>query len=158
MKEHRQKSINSIPFQMIGKDRYLVKVADVYPDNCTETEEMVINKETLDALLRFKDEELRAQDKDKEHRAHKVYVYDDNFISELGYYVKSATGDVEAELFIEQVLSGYDSVEVKCAKYRFLHDLSMREIADILDIPLVSVHRIIETVKPALCKALKEAG
>ena len=33
----------------------------------------------------------------------------------------------------------------------------MREIADMLDMPLVSVHRILETVKPVLCKALKEA-
>ena len=30
MKEHRQESINSIPFKMIGEDQYLVKVTDVY--------------------------------------------------------------------------------------------------------------------------------
>ncbi len=157
MKKHRKETMNSVHFIKLGEDRYLIKVSEFYPNNCCEEEETVVREKDLDMLLTFKDEELRTQEQDADHRAHNIYVYDDNYISELGYFTDSFTDKVEAELFIEQVLEwyGYGTEYIECAKYRFIHKLSIRQTAAMINKPRETTNRIINIVKPLLYKELK---
>ena len=158
MKKHRKETMRSYNIKKLGENAFRIIVREFYTNNCCEAEELVVDKKTLEALLRFKDEEIRAQEQDDDHRAHNIYVYDDNYISELGFIVDSFTDDVEAELFVEQVLDsyGYSNDVIECAKYKFIHNLSIRQTAEMVNMSLARVHRIIKKTKPVLYNALKE--
>jgi len=129
MNKHRKETMNSVHFEKLGENRYLIRVSEFYPDNCCEEDETIVTEEHLDWLLTFKDDDIREQDQDDDNRAIGIYLGDDDYSGTIGLLTKTFTNDVETELWLEQVLADLGSLAIRRAKMALLQGYKNREIA-----------------------------
>ena len=83
MKKHRKETLESVHFEKLGENRYLIRVSEFYPDNCCEEDEAIISEEHLDQLLSFIDEEVREQEREDDNRAG-VFLGDEGYSGTVG--------------------------------------------------------------------------
>ncbi len=155
MNKHRKETMNSVHFEKLGENRYLIRVSEFYPDNCCEEDETIVTEEHLDWLLTFKDDDIREQDQDDDNRAIGIYLGDDDYSGTIGLLTKTFTNDVETELWLEQVLADLGSLAIRRAKMALLQGYKNREIAREENINHEVINRAMKIIRQRVEDLLK---
>ena len=158
MNKHRKETMNSVHFEKLGENRYLIRVSEFYPDNCCEEDEAIISEEHLDWLLTFKDNEIRASEQDDDNLATEVYYGDDNFMTSLGLIEEAFTDDVETELWLEQVLAPMGEKAIRRAKLFYLDRCTKYAIGKMENVSHNMIGKSLAKIEKRLLKALKDDG
>ena len=148
-------SENALCSLNIEKSKRIIRLADYYPNNCSEQEYVEVSDEIYEVYKMFQRESNKQTVSDYRHI--KLIYFDENILGEMFGAIKASIDkEVIDKIWLEQLFMSCGKNAFRRAIMYFVNGLSTREIAAIEKVSHTAVVKSINQIKNIVKKTISE--